>query len=119
MALVSVLPAGWAGSFYAVDHANRAKRSPVAYVLGTERARTWTVMSTSGRAQSVPKRSGTSRLLVARRGTKGQVKGYTNCLTSLLASTDNAEVGGSIPPSPTKSLVEGHFSSKLGAAESC
>ncbi len=34
-------------------------------------------------------------------------------------STDNAEVGGSIPPSPTKSLVEGHFSSKLGAAESC
>ena len=33
--------------------------------------------------------------------------------------TDNAEVGGSIPPSPTKSLVEGHFSSKLGAAESC
>ena len=34
-------------------------------------------------------------------------------------STDNAEVGGSIPPSPTKSLVAGHFSSKLGAAESC
>ena len=27
-----------------------------------------------------------------------------------LASTDNAEVGGSIPPSPTESLVEGHLS---------
>ena len=75
MALVSVLPALWAGSFCAVDRGNRAKRSPVAYVLSTERARTWTVMSRSCRAPSVPKRRGTSRLLVARRGTKGHVKG--------------------------------------------
>ena len=55
----------------------------------------------SERAQSVPKRSGTTRLLVARSGTNWLVKGYTSCLTSVLASTDNAEVGGSIPPSPT------------------
>ena len=65
------------------------------------RHRTLTVMSNASRAQSVPKRNGTSRLLVARRGTNGQVKGYTNCLTSVFASTDNAEVGGSIPSSPT------------------
>ena len=57
------------------------------------------------RAQSVPKRSGTTRLQVARPGTNGQGKGYTNCLTSPLASTDNAEVGGSIPPSPTTKVL--------------
>ncbi len=34
-------------------------------------------------------------------------------------STDNAEVGGSIPPSPTRSLVERHFSPEMGTAESC
>jgi hypothetical protein len=39
--------------------------------------------------------------MVARRGTNGQVRGYTNCLTSTLACTDDAEVGGSIPTSPT------------------
>jgi len=44
----------------------------------------------SGRAQSVPKRSGTSRLLLARCGTKGQFKGCTNCLTSPLARIDKA-----------------------------
>ena len=42
------------------------------------------------RAQSVPKRSGTGRHSVARRGTKWQVRDYTNCLTSSLASTDKA-----------------------------
>ena len=66
-------------------------------------------MSTLGRAQSVPKRSGTSRLWVARRGTIRQVTGYTNCLTSLLASTDNAEADGSIPSSPTKSPAQRPF----------
>jgi alkanesulfonate monooxygenase SsuD/methylene tetrahydromethanopterin reductase-like flavin-dependent oxidoreductase (luciferase family) len=45
-----------------------------------------------GRTQSVPKRSGTIRLVVARRDTNGQVRKYTNCLTSLLASTDNASL---------------------------
>ena len=74
--------------------------------------RTVTVMSTWGRAQSVPKRSGTTRLSVARRGTNGQVKGYTNRLTSLLASTDNAEADGSIPSSPTKDLVKANFWSR-------
>jgi hypothetical protein len=43
--------------------------------------------------------------MVARRGTNGQVRGYTNCLTSTLACTNNAEVGGSIPPSPTVSCT--------------
>ena len=47
-------------------------------------------MLTLCRAQSVPKRSGTTRLLVARRGTNGQVRDHTNRLTSLLVSTDNA-----------------------------
>ena len=56
----------------------------------------------SGRAQSVPKRSGTSCLLVAHRGTKWQITGYTNGLTSPLCSSDNAEADGSIPSSPTK-----------------
>ncbi len=46
--------------------------------------------STSGRAQSVPKRSGTSRLVVACCGTKRHVRAYTNRLTSPLACTDNA-----------------------------
>jgi hypothetical protein len=59
-------------------------------------------------AQSVPERSGTTRLLMARRGTKGQFKGYANCLTSALACTDNAEADGSIPSSPTKDLMKGH-----------
>ena len=76
-------------------------------------------MSTLCRAQSVPKRSGTKRLSLARRGTNRQVKRHTNGLTSPLASTDNAEADGSIPSSPTKDLIKGHFSSKLGAAESC
>ena len=48
-------------------------------------------MSTPSRAQSVPKRNGTSPRMMARRGTNGQVKGYTNCLTSTLACTDNAK----------------------------
>jgi hypothetical protein len=49
----------------------------------------------------------------------GVVKGRTTPLTwdnarpkddeSNLISTDNAEAGGSIPPSPTKGVVEGHF----------
>ena len=72
----------------------------------------YTNPSASNRAQSVPKRSGTTRLLVARRGTNGQVAGYTNCLTSPLASTDNAEADGSIPSSPTKGLIKGHFWSR-------
>jgi hypothetical protein len=46
---------------------------------------------------------------VARRGTKRQFRGYTNGLTSLFASTDNAEADGSIPSSPTKYLVKGYF----------
>jgi hypothetical protein len=29
---------------------------------------------------------------VARRGTNSQVRGYTNCLTNLLASTDNVRL---------------------------
>ena len=61
------------------------------------------------RAQSVPKRNGTTRLELARRGTNGQFRAYTNRLTSTLSSSDNAEVGGSIPPSPTKDLIKRHF----------
>jgi hypothetical protein len=34
-------------------------------------------------------------------GTKGQFRHGHELVTSLLSSTDNAEVGGSIPPSPT------------------
>ena len=45
---------------------------------------------TSGGAQSVPKRSGTSRLLLARSGTKGHCREYANCLTSPLFRTDKA-----------------------------
>ena len=65
-----------------------------------------------GRAQSVPKRSGTIRLVVARRGTKRQFRWYTNALTSPLPSSDNAEADGSIPSSPTKDLVKAHFWSR-------
>jgi hypothetical protein len=74
----------------------------------------WTLpgMSTWSRAQSVPKRSGTSRLLVAHRGTKWQITGYTNRLTSPLCSSDNAEADGSTPSSPTKDLMKGHFWSR-------
>ena len=72
----------------------------------------WTNPSTSGRAQSVPKRSGTARLLLARCGTKGQLREHTNRLTSYLSSSDNAEADGSIPSSPTKDLMKGHFWSR-------
>ena len=61
------------------------------------------------RAQSVPKRNGTNRLLVARRGTNGRVKWYTNRLTSPLSSSGNAEADGSIPSSPTKDLMKKYF----------
>jgi hypothetical protein len=50
----------------------------------------------------VPKRSGTKRLLVARCGTNGQLSGYTNCRTSPLSTSDNAEADGSIQTSLTK-----------------
>jgi hypothetical protein len=88
-----------AESFCVVDHANGAKRSAITYVLDPARARTWTVKPTLCRAQSVPKRSGTSCLLLAYRGTNGQVRGHTTCVTCVVCSGDNAEVGGSIPPS--------------------
>ncbi len=46
---------------------------------------------------------------MARRGTNRQVRGYTNCLTSTLACTDNAQADGPVPSSPTKDLIKGHF----------
>jgi hypothetical protein len=64
------------------------------------------------RAQSVPKRSGTNRLLVAYGGTKRQVTAHTNCLTSPFPSSDKSEVNGSIASIPTKDLMKGYFWSR-------
>ena len=37
--------------------------------------------------------------------TKGQLRRCTTCVTCVLCSPENAEVGGSIPPSPTAKLL--------------
>ena len=70
------------------------------------------------RAQSVPKRNGTTRLGVARRGTNRQVTRYTNRPTSPLSSSDNA----GRPPNLTECLLafradrRGHSTSNAGFA---
>jgi hypothetical protein len=64
--------------------------------------------SVGDRAHSVPKGSGVGCPREAPVVTKWQLTGGGAPPTSLLSSTDNAEVGGSIPPSPTgKVLVRG------------
>ena len=61
------------------------------------------------RAQSVPKRSGTSCLLVARRGTNAAGQMAYQSSDQPFVRTDNAEADGSIPSSPTKGLMNGYF----------
>jgi hypothetical protein len=60
----------------------------------------------------VPKRNGTARLPVARRGTNWQFRRYANCLTSPLPSSDKSEVSGSITYIPTKDLMKRYFWSR-------